>query len=298
MASNLCHDPPVGLAVLAAAALLAVAPGAKLGVGIAPVGAVEARGSLWVTLSAEAKLVQVNPLTSKIGAKIKVGAEPLAVASGAGSLWVANASSATVSRVNPKTRKVVKTIKVGIRPYDVAFGGGAVWVSNLTDGTVSRIDPKRNKVVKTIRAGKEPNGLVFAFGAVWVGDRTGNALLKISAQTNTVVGSLALSAPDWVTPDEDALWVSEETGSVAKVDPSSLTLAGRVTVGANPLHTAVVGDALWVPNIDDSTISIVDRAALKTAETVPGPEGAIAVATAGGSAWVSGWRASELWRFP
>ena len=154
----------------------------------------------------------------------------------------------------------MKTIRAGIRPYDVAFGGGSLWVANLSSGTVSRVSPKTNKVVKTIKAGTEPNGLVFAFGAVWVGDRLGNALLKISPATNKVVGSLKLDAPDWVTPDSSALWVSEEGGSIAKVDPSSLTLAARVHVGANPLHTALAGGSLWVPNIDDSTVSIVDRA--------------------------------------
>ena len=282
---------------LALAAVVATAPVAKIDVGVQPFGAVQAKGALWVALIADGRIAKVDPGTNKVTARVKVGYSPYAVAFGAGSIWVANASSNTVSRVNPTTRKVVKTIKVGARPYDIAFGGGAVWVANQYGPTVSRIDPRRNAVVKTIRAGTEPNGLVYAFGAVWLGDRLGNALLKIDPGTNNVAGSLKLSAPDWVTPDGDSLWVSEETGSVAQVDPRTLTLEGRVQVGANPLHTALVGGDLWVPNIDDSTVSVVDRATRQVRATFAGPDGAIAVATAGDGVFVSGSTGSEVWRF-
>ena len=283
---------------LARLALLAVAlgptPVAQFAPGIQPFGAVQAKGALWVALYGEGRLAKVDLATNRILARIKVGAQPITVASGAGSLWVGNGGGTTVSRVNPATRKVVKTIKVGARPYGLAFGAGSLWVANLLSGTVSRVDPKTNRVVKTIPAGAEPNGLAYAFGALWVGDRLGNKLLKIDPATNTVVGSLALRAPDWVTPDAAALWVSEEGGSIAKVDPGSLTVTARVAVGANPLHTAIVGGSLWVPNIDDSTLSVIDRAS-NDVTTVPGPTGAIAVAVTPGTVWVSG--TSELWRF-
>jgi virginiamycin B lyase len=283
---------------LAAAALLAgTAPVAKLNPGIQPFGAVQANGALWVTLIGDGKLAKIDTAKNTVVARVKVGASPFAVASGAGSLWVANADSGTVSRVNPVKRKVVKTIRVGIRPYDVVFGGGAVWVANLSSGTVSRISPRTNRVLKTIRAGTEPNGLVYAFGALWVGDRLGNALLKISPATNKVVARLTLRKPDWVTPDDRFLWVSEETGSIAKVDPATLALVSRVPVGANPLHTALVGASLWVPSIDDSTVSVVDRATATVTDSFPGPAGAIAVASTEGAAWVSGSNGSELWRF-
>jgi virginiamycin B lyase len=284
-------------AIVAAVAATGAAPAARIQVGLQPDGSAAAKGAVWVALIADAKLAKVDPATNKVVARIKVGYSPLAVAYGAGALWVANGGSGTVSRVNPTTRKVVKTIKVGARPFGIAVGGGSVWVANLSGGTVSRIDPKRNTVVKTIKAGTEPNGIVYAFGAVWVGDRLGNKLLKIDPASNKVVGSLALKAPDWVTPDESSLWVSEETGSVVQVDPASLALTTRIAVGANPLHTAVVGGNLWVPNIDDSTISVVDRGTRKVIDTFDGPSGAIAATAIGGSVFVSGSNGFEVWRF-
>jgi virginiamycin B lyase len=275
-------------------ALLAVLPVLHLAPGIQPFGAVQSHGGLWVALYGDGKVAKVDLASGRIVKRVTVGPQPITVATGAGSLWVGNGGTNTLSRIDPRTAKVVKTVRVGSRPYGVAFGAGSLWVADLLSGTVSRVDPRTNRVVATIKAGTEPNGLVVAFGAVWVGDRLGNALLKIDPRTNRVVDRLALRKPDWVTPDGSSLWVSEEDGSVAQVDPESLRLVRRVAVGRNPLHTAVVGGALWVPNVDDSTISRIDRAS-GAVETVDGPSGAIAVTTTPGAVWVSGL--AELWRF-
>jgi DNA-binding beta-propeller fold protein YncE len=43
-----------------------------------------------------------------------------------------------------------------------------------------------------------------------------------------------------------------------RVNPSTGTVVARVRVGANPLGSAWIGGELWVPNIDDGTLSIVD----------------------------------------
>jgi YVTN family beta-propeller protein len=278
------------------ATLGAATPSAKIQAGIQPFGSVEVNGSLWVTLIGDAKLAKIDPATNKVVARVKTGFGPFAVAYGAGSLWTANSSNGTVTRIDPKKNKVLKTIRVGGRPHDIAFGAGAVWVGN-NGGTVNRINPKTNRLVKTIKAGTEPNGIVFAFGAIWTGDRLGNKLLKIDPATNKISGSLKLDAPDWVTPDENALWVSEETGSVVRIDPASLQVTATVKVGANPLHSAIVGGDLWVPNLDDSTISVVGRSAGKLKNTFPGPSGAIAISSAAGDVWVSGSTGVEVWRF-
>jgi YVTN family beta-propeller protein len=279
-----------------AATVAAATPAAKIQAGIQPFGAVEVNGALWVALISDSKVAKIDPATNRVVARVKTGFGPFAVAYGAGSLWTANSQSGTVTRIDPRKNKVLKTIKVGGRPYDIAFGAGAIWVGN-NGGTVNRINPKANKLVKTIKAGSEPNGIVFAFGAVWTGDRLGNKLLKIDPATNKITATLKLDAPDWVTPDENALWVSEETGSVVRVDPASLQVTATVKVGANPLHSAVVDGDLWVPNLDDSTISVVDRGTGKLKDTFPGPAGAIAITRAAGDVWVSGSTGTEVWRF-
>ena len=76
-----------------------------------------------------------------------------------------------------------------------------------------------------------------------------------------------------------------------------MTVQATVTVGANPLASAWIGGELWVPNIDSSTVSVVDPATNAVDRTIPVGPSPIAVAAAAGSAWVTSEFDGELWRF-
>ena len=69
-----------------------------------------------------------------------------------------------------------------------------------------------------------------------------------------------------------------------------------VTVGANPLASAAIGGELWVPNIDASTVSVLDTAANSVTRTIEVGKSPIAVASAAGAAWVSSEEDGDLWR--
>jgi YVTN family beta-propeller protein len=135
-----------------------------------------------------------------------------------------------------------------------------VWVSNSAEGTVSRIDTRTNRVVKTFRAGSEPNGLLYAHGALWVGDYGGSRLLRVDPATGRVTRRWTIAKADWITASPGALWVSSEPGRIVRIDPATGAVRARIEVGANPFATAWIGGELWVPSIDDDSISIVDPA--------------------------------------
>ena len=101
---------------------------------------------------------------------------------------------------------------------------------------------------------------------------------------------------DWITASADSLWVSSETGKIYRVDPVSLAVRAAVAVGANPLASSWAGDRLWVPNIDDNTVSVVDPATNAVARTIPVGQSPLAVAEAAGSAWVTSDFDGDLWR--
>ena len=55
--------------------------------------------------------------------------------------------------------------------------------------------------------------------------------------------------------------MSSEPGTVVRIDPATRRRRRRrIKVGANPLATAWIGGELWVPSIDDDSVSIVDPA--------------------------------------
>ena len=69
-----------------------------------------------------------------------------------------------------------------------------------------------------------------------------------------MTAKLLLDHADWITPTADALWISSETNSVYRLDPQTLQITASVPVGQNPLASTLLGDQLWVPNIDSNAV--------------------------------------------
>ena len=67
-------------------------------------------------------------------------------------------------------------------------------------------------------------------------------------------------------------------------------------VGANPLGSAWINGELWVPNIDDGTISIVDPAKNEVRSTLAAGKGPLSIASAAGDVWISVSDAGQIWR--
>jgi YVTN family beta-propeller protein len=76
-----------------------------------------------------------------------------------------------------------------------------------------------------------------------------------------------------------------------------MAVRAKVAVGDNPLASTFVRGLLWVPNIDSSTVSVVDPATNAVTKTIPVGPSPIAVAGAGSSAWVTSELDGDLWRF-
>jgi YVTN family beta-propeller protein len=280
----------VGLLPVALATTALAAPGggpsATVRVGFQSGLLLPAAGSLWTT-DLLSHVVRINPAKSAVTRRVAFGTRPFGLAYGAGSIWVADRSVNTLCRLNPRTNRVTSRIKIGFDSYGLTFGAGSVWVTSEDDGTVRRVSPTTNRVTAKIKVGTTPDGIVFAFGSIWVADLGRGFVVRISPTTNRVTARMPLEKSDWITPSADALWVSSESGFVARVDPASLTVITKIKVGSNPLASAFVGDELWVPNLDGNTISIVDPAANAVRITIPAGQGPLAVAEVADSAWVS-----------
>jgi DNA-binding beta-propeller fold protein YncE len=95
----------------------------------------------------------------------------------------------------------------------------------------------------------------------------GKLLQRIDPATNKVTGSIGLGeTPGFLAAGEGAVWVQEQgDGTVAKVDPVTLKLAGRTKVGANlkwgDIDTG--GGLVWLRTTDDQTLVAIDPATLK-----------------------------------
>src|SRR3954468_10781685 len=219
----------------------------RIDAGGSTVGILAAAGAVWAVADTSSELLRIDTSSNKVTKRVHLGgSRSLFLAAGAGSLWVS--VPGTLVAVDPVHSVVRRRITVGYDARDVLVAAGSVWVTDPLESSVVRVAPATGKVVKRIEhVGAEPNGLAFAHGHIWAGDYTGGHLYRIDPHTNRIAGSTPLPGADWITVAPGALWVSQEqVNAVARVDPATARVVGRVHVGANPLGSVLVGSDLWV----------------------------------------------------
>jgi YVTN family beta-propeller protein len=230
--------------------------GVVTGVG-RPNGIAVGAGAVWVTDSADDKLLRVDAAGQVID-PIPVGRGPAGVAVGGGEVWVANQLDSTVSEVNPGAGRQVKVIPVGIGPSAVAFGFGSVWVANVTSDTLSRISAATGKVTATIPLGSAPAGVAVGFGFVWVAAQDTGELLRVDPAGDRVVEPISAGqSPDGVAAGGGAVWVADAGGAVTRYDPRTGN-SRPINVGGTPAGVAYAGGAVWVANSLTGAVDKID----------------------------------------
>ena len=68
---------------------------------------------------------------------------------------------------------IAGSVPVGARPAAIAFGAGSLWVANLDDQSVTRVDDSSRQAVRTIPIGDTPTGIAATNRAVWVTEGSG-----------------------------------------------------------------------------------------------------------------------------
>jgi serine protease Do len=162
------------------------------------------------------------------------------------------ATAPRATRARGPVGRVVAEVRVpdGLALTVPAVGGGSVWalaldteVSAMLDPRVSlaRVDPASNRVTARIPVpGTGLGGVVamaYGTGSVWLVD---------SDQASHNV--------------------------VSKVDPGRKRVVDRITVGLQPVDIAFTGQAAWVLNSVDETVSRIDPTSDKVVATVRLPD--------------------------
>ena len=231
---------------------------ATVTVGSNPTGVAFDGTSIWVTNNGSNSVSKINPSTNTVTATVTVGSNPTGVAFDGTSIWVANNISASVSKINPSTNTVTATVIVGLLPREVAFDGTSIWVTEAT--SVSKIDPSTNTQTATVSVAPEhPVGLAFDGTNIWYTSESQlGSLSRIDVKQNTDLGSVALFGvhPRGVAFDGTSIWVAVTgSASVWKINPSTLTVTAKVTVGSQPLGLAFDGTNIWVANSGAAGVS-------------------------------------------
>jgi streptogramin lyase len=215
---------------------------------------------LLLTLLATAAVARADPPPGGILAAALPTSTPRDVASGFGSIWVANGPSRTVTRIDPTTDEVLAVIPVPDPASVLAAGAGSMWLTSFPADSVTRIDPSANSASGTLSLGPSglgPIGITVYGGYVWVANHDGNPV-----------------------------------GSVAKIDPATLSVVDEISVGtdsvAGPNWLSAAAGSIWtdVPNLN--AVIRIDPITDRVIATIPDKGVCGALVASAGAVWVAG----------
>jgi serine/threonine protein kinase/DNA-binding beta-propeller fold protein YncE len=228
-----------------------------------------------------------------VSSPIPIGRAPLRIAASGDEVWATSERDGTLTRLNPTTGEPVgEPIRLGPGVSALAIGHGFVWVSDPTAGEVLKVSPSAGEVVKRIEVGGRPGAIVYGGGRVWVADEAGAGIVAINARGGNRVyrrGIPPRSAPLRLAVGAGGLWVSSaSTGTVRRIDLSSVGPEPPIAVGRGPAGVTVAHGYVWVANSRSGTVSRVDpaiRAVLGDPIEIGGRPGGIDSGT--GLVWVA-----------
>jgi DNA-binding beta-propeller fold protein YncE len=199
----------------------------------------------------------------------------------------------------PPGGALVATIPV-TTPRDVESGFGSIWVANGPSRTVTRIDPTTDAMLAVIPVPDPASVLAAGAGAIWVTSLPGDTVTRIDPTTNAATGSVSLApsglGPIGITVDDGYVWIANHdgnpTGSVAKIDPATMSVVDVIPVGsqsfAGPNWLAAGAGSIWtdVPNLN--AVVRINPATDAIVATVPDKGVCGALAASDTAVWVAG----------
>ncbi|HKA36801.1 MAG TPA: S-layer homology domain-containing protein [Thermoanaerobaculia bacterium] len=227
-------------------------------------------------------------------------------------IWVPSFGGATVSRVRASDGKLLETWTGATMAFGAVSSMGRVFVTGATSpGNLYEIDPSQPAgAVTTVASnlGNSPLGLAFDGARFWTADSAGGSVSIVTPGATipwTVTSVPVATFPRGILFDGANVWVTTSPGTLLKLDPVG-TILQTVTTGLGSSLPIYDGSNIWVPSLNDSSITLVraSSGAILTVLTGNGMNGAQAAAFDGqrilvtnntiGADSVSLWKAADL----
>jgi len=162
--------------------------------------------------------------------------------------------------------------------------------------------PAAKLVIDVVFSERAPEGTEFVDGQV--GEHFLGSLRLHQAEVALEPSGHTLPDGAVVTRAFDAVWVASRPsrdgkqvpGELLRLDPTTLTVTGRVALGAGPCDMAVAGGALWVAHDGEGSLFQVDPAAVTVTRRLKLGKEVTRLAVAAGALWATDLKAGDLWR--
>ena len=152
-------------------------------VGEGPVQLAATADAVWVTVSKENKIVELDPDSGEpTGRSVEIDGTPRGIAYEPirGELWVSASAADRVVIVDPDSAGIETRIKVPDDPREVRFGLDAIWLTSATAQRGHGDRPtKRRRIIESLRSREPPTASRSARGFAWAASEGAGLLLPI-----------------------------------------------------------------------------------------------------------------------
>jgi serine/threonine protein kinase len=151
-------------------------------VGEAPVQLAATPDAVWVTVSKENKIVELDADSGKpTGRTAEVPGTPRGIAyePDRGELWVSASAADKMVIVDADSASREGTKTTPDDPREVRFGFGAIWVTCATAHKVTAVNPGRREVIRSLEIPGTTYGLATGEGLAWAASESDGLLLPI-----------------------------------------------------------------------------------------------------------------------
>jgi DNA-binding SARP family transcriptional activator/streptogramin lyase len=214
-------------------------------------------GSLWIADGNSAAVTRIDPRTNRVTATIPLGNtagvpnNAFAIAAGGGSVWT-TAGANTIDRIDPATNQVVERIRVP-EVYSLTANNRFAWVGTwLKESEIFRLAPQGSHTAVEKFAALQPGSGVGALAirgnSLWAIVANGTTqLFEYDATTGEIVSTPDVGhASTSLAVTNDAVWVSNDDGYVARLESRDRTRVRRISVRKDITWIAAGEGAIWV----------------------------------------------------
>ena len=179
----------------------------------------------------------------------------------------------------------VATFAIAGHPSAVTVVGDHVWVSDDVNHSVHELDARTGKSARPpIEVSRNPVAMTAGGGAVWIAHADGH-VTAIDARTRDVRKNELGGSLTGIAYTMDRVWLTDlEHDELVEVDPETLRAKDRIHIRDGAVRVASAGRSLWVTNRENTVTRVVDG---RTAEERKVGNGPIGVAADGDSIWVA-----------
>ena len=266
----------IALAAIAAAAVvvvLLISGGGDDGNGSDPGTSTSAQSTTSTTTDSSEPTTTTAPPSTEPPAPIGVRGFPVGVVARDGAVYTVTRDGASLRGFDEASgEQILGPIDLPGAGGDVTIVDGVAWASLPDDDAIARVDLSADPpVAESIGVGSNPTSLIGAVGSIWIVDEGSAELTRVpleqSDEARRESVPLKLDQPRGIAFGLGALWVSDASGQVVRVDPEDPSKQVAFKVDGDPGSLLVVDDRIWVVNPGDGTVTVFDPAS-RDSETI------------------------------